>query len=187
MPLPSPQPRRLSHTRQVTFHGYERDDGLWDIEGTLLDKKSQPLVIPNERTWQAGESIHGMTIRITTDASMVVHDIAVSMDDVPHTACPSTMPPLQKMIGATMGPGWRQAIERHLGSIQSCAHLRELLFNMATAAYQTIPEALTNVAPGKPPLHLGKCHTWDFNGPLVQKLYPVFFQRGLTARTPQGQ
>ena len=46
---------------------------------------------------------------------------------------------MQQMIGVTMGPGWRQAIERALGGVRGCTHLRELLFNMATAAYQTIP------------------------------------------------
>jgi hypothetical protein len=40
-----------------------------------------------------------------------------------------------------MGPGWRQAIDRTIGGVQGCTHLRELLFNMATAAFQTIPHA----------------------------------------------
>lgn len=187
MPLPPPQPRRLLHTRQVTFHGYEREDGLWDIEGTLLDSKTQPLVIPTERTWQAGEPIHGMSIRITTDRTFVVRDIAVSMDDAPHGDCPSTQAPMQKMIGATMGPGWRQAIDKHLGGIKGCAHLRELLFNMATAAYQTLAPAMPKMHTDKPPPHLGKCHTWDFDGPLVQKLYPMFFQRGPKPRAAESE
>ena len=34
---------------------------------------------------------------------------------------------MRRMIGATMGPGWRKAIETHLGGVQGCAHLRELL------------------------------------------------------------
>ncbi|MEY3991305.1 MAG: hypothetical protein RIS04_68, partial [Pseudomonadota bacterium] len=39
MSLPAPAPRRLSHTRTVVFRGYDREDGLWDIEATLTDVK----------------------------------------------------------------------------------------------------------------------------------------------------
>ena len=33
MPLPAPAPRTLKHTRAIECTGYEREDGLWDIEG----------------------------------------------------------------------------------------------------------------------------------------------------------
>ena len=38
--LPPAQARVLSHTRAVTYHGYQRDDGLWDIEAHLRDSKT---------------------------------------------------------------------------------------------------------------------------------------------------
>src|SRR3970282_2145791 len=40
MPLPNPAPRRLMHTRAIECTGYERDDGLWDIEAHLTDTKT---------------------------------------------------------------------------------------------------------------------------------------------------
>jgi hypothetical protein len=81
---------------------------------------------------------------------------------------------MQRMVGATMGPGWRQAIERALGSVRGCTHLRELLFNIATAAYQTIPRTSTACAqagtqPGdKPPP--GQMHRLGFRWAVVQPL-----------------
>ena len=39
MPLPPPVPRQSAHLREVRFEGYERDDGLWDIEGRITDVK----------------------------------------------------------------------------------------------------------------------------------------------------
>jgi hypothetical protein len=87
------------------------------------------------------------------------------MDDVPHPECPQAQAPMHRMVGATMGPGWRKAIETHLGGIQGCAHLRELLFNMATAAYQTLPDETEPTDPTRAPHHLGKCLAWDFAGP----------------------
>jgi hypothetical protein len=87
------------------------------------------------------------------------------------------------MVGATLGPGWRQAIEKALGNNRGCTHLRELLFNMATAAYQTIPSYKERLrrqagaprsASTEPPYHLGKCIAWDFDGPVVARHHPEF-------------
>ena len=46
MPLPAPAPRQLLHKRVVQCWGYRREDGLWDIEGRLVDTKTYPF--PNE-------------------------------------------------------------------------------------------------------------------------------------------
>jgi hypothetical protein len=83
---------------------------------------------------------------------------------------------MQRMVGCTLGAGWRKAIEKNLGGVQGCTHLRELLFNMATVAFQTIQGAFTSPDPTKPPPHLGRCHAWDLEGPLVERQYPVFFR-----------
>ena len=57
--LPHPKPRSPLHKRAVTFHGYAREDGLWDIEGHLKDTKSHPF-ITGAKTWAPGEAIHDM-------------------------------------------------------------------------------------------------------------------------------
>ena len=40
MPLSAPAAREPLHRRQIDITGYIRDDGLWDIEGHLLDTKA---------------------------------------------------------------------------------------------------------------------------------------------------
>ena len=176
MPLPPPAPRTHLHDRELVFRGYRRDDGLWDIEGELRDRKRQAFEIPGEGVWQPGEAIHDMAIRVTVDHELVVRDIAVSMDGVPHGECPQAQAPMRRMIGSRMGRGWRAAIQQHLGGIQGCTHLRELLFNMATAAYQTFPDEGGDGS-DQPPHHLGQCLAWDFDGPVVQRHHPMFFRR----------
>ena len=52
------------HLRRVVCTGYERDDGLWDIEGRLIDTKPFPLELP-EHTAAADEPIHEMTVCLT--------------------------------------------------------------------------------------------------------------------------
>lgn len=183
MPLPAPQPRSHLHTRQVVFRGYHREDGLWDIEAELLDTKTYEIDRFERGEMPAGTPIHGMAIRVTVDDSLTIREIASSMDYTPFAECQQGNDPMQQMVGITMGPGWRQAIERTLGSIRGCTHLRELLYNMATAAYQTIPvyrdglrkkAGLPEADPNSPPFHLGKCISWDFDGPVVQRHYPQF-------------
>jgi hypothetical protein len=80
------------------------------------------------------------------------------------------------MVGSQLTRGWRQAIEQHLGGIEGCTHLRELLFNMATAGLQTMVQNFTSNDPQRPPPHLGRCLAWDFDGPVVQKHYPKFYR-----------
>ena len=176
MPLPEPQARRLAHTREVVYRGYRRDDGLWDLEGELLDSKAVRFEIPGEGVWHPGQPLHHMLIRATIDGDMVVREIAVVMEAYPHGLCPQAMASMQRMVGCTMGPGWRKAIEQHLGKIQGCTHLRELLYNMATAAYQTLVEARLEQGRDEPPAHLGQCVAWDLSGPVVQREYPLLWR-----------
>lgn len=179
MPLSPPAARTHLHDRRTVFRGYRREDGLWDIEAELHDSKRQPFLVRGEALRQPGEAIHGMAIRVTVDDFTTVHAIEVAMDDVPHPLCPEAAAAMQRMVGCNMARGWRRAIDEHLGGVQGCAHLRELLFNMATAAFQTMVELVLTRPDNstRPPPFLGKCKTWDFDGPTVQRIYPMFFQR----------
>jgi hypothetical protein len=127
--------------------------------------------------------VHGMAIRLTVDDAMKITDVAVVMAAAPFPECQQAKPPMSRLIGCTLGSGWRKAIDQALGGTQGCAHLRELLFNMATAAYQTIPlyrmhlrrlEGLPEPVLKRPPLHLGQCLAWDFDGPVVKRHKPEF-------------
>ncbi len=178
---PSPQ-RRPLHTRRIIFQGFERDDGLWDMEGELHDSKHDDYE-SSEGVRKAGEPVHHMFLRVTLGDDLRIHAIESRMQNTPFGECSSADASLQRMVGQTMGAGWRACIERHVGGVQGCTHLRELLFNMATAAFQTIPHAMAmrRRAAGlrehegaEPPFYMGRCQTWDFNGPVVRRVAPQF-------------
>jgi hypothetical protein len=182
MPLPAPQARSHLHTRAVVYRGYLREDGLWDIEAEMTDVRTYAHA-RSERSVPAGTPIHGMAIRATVDDQLTIREMATASDHTPFEECQQGVDPMQQMVGVTMGPGWRQAIEKALGGIRGCTHLRELLFNMATAAYQTVPVYRGHLrvqagqpesADSAPPYHLGKCIAWDFKGAVVQRHYPQF-------------
>jgi len=177
MPLSPPScPRTLQHTRTVVYHGYQREDGLWDIEGELQDVK--PMPTRNLRTGgtrPAGTPIHHMWLRVTVNDQLIVQAIEASMDSVPVAECPQAAAALQKMVGCSMGRGWRQAIQHNLGGVASCTHLRELLFNLATATFQSISESFATTHPDEPPRFLDQCVGWDRRGSTVREHYPRFY------------
>ena len=179
MPLSAPVPRKTSHIRRVTYQGYEREDGLWDMEAELHDSKAHDMPsFRHQGVRLAGDPIHHMWLRVTIDRQLVVHAIEAAMDAHPLQDCPQARPALQGMVGACMARGWRQAIAQHMGGVASCTHLRELLFNMATAAFQTLPAAFGGGDPDTPPRHLGQCTGWDFEGTGVTEYFPQFYGRG---------
>lgn len=170
------------HTRAITFRGYARDDGLWDLEGELHDSKHYGYE-SSSGPMPAGTPIHHMHIRVTVDDTLCIQAIESSMDATPFGECGVAGDTLQRMVGQTMGAGWRQTIDRAIGGVQGCTHLRELLFNLATAAFQTIPHAkevrrreagLPRFEGDQPPFYMGRCMTWDFNGPVVARVAPQF-------------
>jgi hypothetical protein len=183
MPLPPPAPRQPLHTRSVTYRGFRREDGLWDIEAEMSDIKDYGFERSDGRPMPPGTPIHNMLIRLTVDDGLAIRAVATAMDHTPFPECQQGNDPMQQMVGVKLGPGWRQAIERALGGVRGCTHLRELLFNMATAAYQTVfpyrehERRLAGESPAQrtePPYHLGRCIAWDFEGPVVLRYYPQF-------------
>lgn len=198
MPLPEPAARRHLHTRAVTYRGFLREDGLWDIEGEMSDVKTYGFQHSDGREMPPGAPVHHMAIRLTVDEGMVIRAIAASMDSTPFAECLQGRDPMQQMVGVRLGPGWRQAIEKALGGVRGCTHLRELLFNMATAAYQTVfpwrerERREAGVSPQQntePPYHLGRCIAWDTQGALVRRHYPQFVGQPLrrpASKDPQA-
>jgi hypothetical protein len=176
MPLSAPQSRELASTRETLFRCYRRDDGLWDIEGELRDYKQEPFSVRSGRSWQAGEFIHHMLIRATIDETMCLRGIEAVMDAHPLGPCPQAIANMQRMVGCSMGRGWRKEIDQNLGKVEGCTHLRELLFNMATAAFQALENVRQANQSDAPPPYLGTCTAWDVSGPVVEREFPLFYR-----------
>ena len=194
MSLPIPAPRRKIHTRKTSFEGFLRDDGLWEIEAELIDTKPHPFDSHGRGRMPPEQPIHHMKLRITIDGTLTITDIASEMVGIPYDECTLAQDPIRSMIGVKMGPGWRKAIDARLGGTKSCTHLRELLFNAATAAYQSVPSYAEHLrrergeAPptdGPMPFHLGQCMTWAFDGAAALRYYPKYAGYQPPARTPK--
>ncbi|MET3998778.1 DUF2889 domain-containing protein [Marinobacterium sp. MBR-109] len=182
MPLPPAEDRELLHTRYITCKGYRRHDGLWDVEGELVDLKSFDLQVieRNDGIIPTGEPLHKMALRLTVDYDLLIHDVQASMDYTPFKHCPSIADNFRRLIGHRIAPGFTRLTRDLLGGTQGCTHLLEMLGTMATTAYQTTHQEREKredfgIGGETPPPTLNTCHSFDTNGPVVQNYWPQFY------------
>ncbi len=166
--------------------------GASALEGRITDKK--PYSFPNkdrESGWvAAGEAIHDMWIRLTLDDSLTIVAIKVTTDSGPHRICPAIAPNFQRMVSVKVGIGWRRAITSCLGGVDGCTHMVELLYVMATPAFQAIVPALSRrrrklaesgeaaaesdkARPAATwPTLLNSCHAYHHDGDIARRNWP---------------
>jgi hypothetical protein len=179
MPLSqAPARRKLEHARRVTCDGYQRDDGLWDIEGHITDQKPEPFQ-GLEHKYESGDLLHDMWLRLTIDERMVVVAVEAVTDHAPHSTCPAITPAFQKLVGLSIAKGFKAAVRERLGGVQGCTHLVELLGPMGTTAMQTLArhfwaKAKEPGAPKRRPTVVNTCHVWNENSELVKRHMPDF-------------
>jgi hypothetical protein len=139
MPLSPPDERSPLHHRRLDFNCYERADGLFDIECTLVDTK--PFDVPllgTGRIVARGEPMHLMSIRMRVDAQLQVVAIEGTSDATPYDICPEASAVLQSVVGLRIVAGWTEMVKRRLGGAKGCTHQMEMLVTMGTAAYQAV-------------------------------------------------
>lgn len=179
---PSSDDRVHIHTRRLSFECYARRDGLWDIDAELIDTKGYALTMASGEDLEPGQPVHHMRLRVTVDGDLKITDIRALIDSAPFPQCQATAAPMRGLIGATLGPGWRKRIESVMGGTLGCTHLRELVFNVATAAFQSVPhyrqlhEAVPLQQPSEPPHYLGQCMSWAFDGAATKAFEPRFYK-----------
>ena len=138
MPLSAPAARDLLHLRDIQLRGYQRDDGLFDIEAHLLDTKAQPFDNDSRGLMQPGDPLHGLWLRLTIREDMEVLACEAASDHTPYALCPQAAPNFSRLAGLKIGPGFNRAVNERVGGAPGCTHLREVLGQMATVAYQTL-------------------------------------------------
>jgi hypothetical protein len=180
MPLSKAVPRELKHTRAIECKGYEREDGLWDIEAHLVDTKTYLHTRRmGGRERAPGEPVHNMWIRITIDLDMKIYDIEARTDDGPYPVCGDIVGNFKALAGVTIGPGWRKAITERVGGVKGCTHLVELLGPLGTTAFQATGRAREARNAGKPvtkkPYQLNSCHVYKDDAPAVLERWPQFY------------
>ena len=99
MPLSEPVSRKPIHQRLIDCKGYEREDGLFDIEGRLTDTKSYGFDTTLRGRLEPGDYIHDMKMRITIDATFMIVDLEAVTDHHPYPNCGDITPNYKALIG----------------------------------------------------------------------------------------
>lgn len=166
--------RKLIHTRQVTCKGYVRDDGLFEVEGHLADVRGVDcLSRRREVLVRAGDTLHGMRLRITVDQAMRIVDAGAVTEHSPHGECRSVGAGYAALKGLIIGPGFLAAVKERFRGVKGCTHLTELIGPVATTAIQTAISAREQLAgldadpdtANGPQMQLvNSCHAWRRGG-----------------------
>lgn len=173
-------PRRKIHERRIIGEGFEREDGLWDIEGRLTDEKTYPFENQYRGVIEPGDWIHRMGLRMTVDDDFRIHRVEAMMSHHPFGVCPEILGAFRRVEGLVIKPGWSRAMRECVGGVQGCTHLVTLLDNLAIVAFQTIAPLKrkdpTVESRGKP-RHIDSCHALRSDGPVVREHYPKWYRR----------
>ena len=188
MPLKQPARRKHIHTRDIRSHGYQREDGLWDIEATLVDTKTYSFDNEDRGGISAGEPIHGMHIRLTVDENLVVIEAEASVTASPFAICGDITGSYRSLKGLVIGPGWTKAVNRRLGRIQGCTHLTGMLLGpLAAVAYQCVLASRKDIEREGEPLLLNTCHALASTSPVVERRWPDHFEGGSGPKDGKGK
>lgn len=197
MPLTKADEREHLHTRAIEINGYRRADGQYDIEAHLTDSKSFGQTNYDRGTIEPGEPIHDMWLRLTLDEQMRITAVEAVSDRTPYALCPTAAPNFTKLVGMRIKAGFLREANHVVGGTVGCTHLRELLQQMATTAFQTINPAKARremqakgIAdpPGSDAMDkrvtekwgggnkiLNTCLAYDEKGPLVKRRWPQLY------------
>ena len=171
MPLPRSAPRKLLHMRDISLRGYEREDGLFDIEGHLTDTKTYSLGTVERPGFAAGDPVHNMWLRLTIAEDMEICAVDTDMEGTPYSYCRGAAPNMQRIVGLRIGKGFIKEAMARLGGAEGCTHLRELLQPIATVAFQTINRGAPKVKkPGEQAVDIrmnNSCYSYADGSPVM--------------------
>jgi hypothetical protein len=178
MALSAPVARKLMHHRRIDCMGYSREDGLWDIEGHLVDVKTYELKDLDRGPTPPGQPLHEMWLRLTVDGDLNVIDVEAQTVWGPYEMCGDITPNFQVLKGLAIKAGWTQKTRELLGGTRGCTHLLELLGPIATTAFQTVYSLREKKSRAqgvrKRPGLIDSCHAWASGSPMVARRFPEF-------------
>jgi hypothetical protein len=179
MPLPVPTvARKRLHTRRIVCEGFERADGLFDIEAQLVDDKDADFSLASG-VRPAGEPVHDMRVRVTVDAELRVVDLVAISERVPYPGgCDTIGPAYSRLIGESLLFGFRRTLADAFGGVQGCTHLTDLLAALPTVAVQTLATLRyeRDRAGKRKPHQLDRCHALESGSETVRRYYPRWFR-----------
>ena len=177
--LPEPAPREAVATRSIVCRSFRRDDGLIDIDGRFIDTRPFAYESDFRGACPPGSALHRMQVRLTVDRTRHIQALASAMPGTPYSGCAEVNANFQRLVGLSIGRGFKKALRERVGGVAGCTHMLALLDVMAAAAVQAFASAA--YAPRKPgqpePVRIWKldalidtCYSYRSDGEVMQRL-----------------
>lgn len=166
------------HTRTITLEGFARSDGLFDVDARLTDAKHYLMTNWPGGVLEAGDRMHDMVVTMTVDADGVIRDMQARALAHPHAVCQQGAGNFSRLIGLSIRKGFIKAVAERLEQRESCTHIREMLQQMATVAFQSMREARQKTygaAEVAKPVLMDSCIAWASDGDWVKVRFPAYY------------
>ena len=136
--LSSSDSRTRLTNRAIECNGYERADGLFDVEGSLRDVNEYEIENPWRGKMAPGQAVHEMSVRLRIGADLVIHAVEISIDSAPYPFCQGVKPNLERLVSLKITGGFKQQARKLVGHTQGCTHVLTLVETLATVAIRTL-------------------------------------------------
>lgn len=181
MPLPPAAPRRqLKHRRRIDVQVFSRDDGLWEVDATLVDTKTRDTQMA-EGLRPAGTPIHDMLLRLVVNQRLDIVAAGSGSEWVPYPGiCNEHGDAYARLVGLNLLQNFRQQLRERLGGVKGCTHLTELAQVLPTAVVQGFAGEVIDTrgteAGASQPFQIDRCHALRSSGQAVRVHYPRWYR-----------
>lgn len=189
MSLSEAAPRREIHTRTLELKAFEREDGLFDLEGQVLDTKPFDTAM-RDQPRPAGTPIHDLWLRLTVNGSFEVVKAEAAMPQPAYPDCVGAVPNFSALEGLTIGTGWNKRIRERVGGVRGCTHLIEMMAQLATVAVQSLWSQVFDAeedGPNATTSQLDACYGYRSDGDVIRRYFPAQYTGDLAADLAQDK
>lgn len=183
-----PMQRELLHTRSIELQGFLCSDGLYEVQARLTDRKSYESRRFPDETLPAGDALHDMSVRMRFDEDLLIHEFRATMAATPYDGCREAEPNFRSLEGLRIRAGFLREANDRVAGVKGCTHLRELLQQIATTAFQTVVGVRLRKQQGQKQLPVERpklvdsCTGYRADGEWVRIRWPEFYEpRGAQA------
>ena len=181
MTLPPAAPQRqLKHRRQLDVQVFSRGNGLWEVDATLMDTKTRPVVLADE-TRPAGAPIHDMLLRLVVNEQLDIVEAGSVTRAMPYPGiCNDHDDAYGELVGLNLLKSFHKTVRERLGGVRGCTHITELAQVLPTAVMQAFAGEVIDTrgtAEGADkPFQLDRCHALASSGEAVRLHYPLWYR-----------
>jgi len=181
MPVSPPLERREIHQRTIDVKAFLREDGLYDIEAHLIDRKPFDFWrVQRDEPVPAGQPLHDLRVRVTVDRDLVVRGIEAASDTTPFDLCREAEHTLSGLVGERIASGWSSKVKALLRGAAGCTHLMEMLITLGTPGLQGVRGLARQRRPESEATGIEKkldtCYAYSRERAVVKMYWPDHFR-----------